>query len=200
MYIYKTENKINGRIYIGKDTRGRCSYLGSGKILKHAILKYGKENFIKTIIEECFSPTELNLREIYWIDFYKKCGYDLYNIALGGDGGKTRDVPWNKGKILPALSKEHKNKISKALLGHVQTEVTRNKIAEGHRGKQKSTAHRQKLSIANTGKVLTDKTKEKMSQARRGRSQKIITCPHCGKNGGTVMRRWHFENCPSLRI
>ena len=50
-YIYLTTNKINGMKYIGKHY-GELddSYLGSGKILKRAIEKYGKENFEKSIL------------------------------------------------------------------------------------------------------------------------------------------------------
>lgn len=46
MIIYKTTNKINGKIYIGRYCGNRSSYLGSGSYLKRAIRKYGKDNFI----------------------------------------------------------------------------------------------------------------------------------------------------------
>ena len=45
MVIYKTTNLVNGKIYIGKDKYNNPKYLGSGKILKLAINKYGKGNF-----------------------------------------------------------------------------------------------------------------------------------------------------------
>jgi hypothetical protein len=65
MIIYKTTNLINGKIYIGKDSKNNSKYLGSGLLLKRAILKYGKENFKKEILEECSSIEELNQREIF---------------------------------------------------------------------------------------------------------------------------------------
>lgn len=38
--------------------------------------------------------------------------------------------------------------------------------------------------------------KAKKSAARLGIAQKMVTCPHCGKEGGyQVMGRWHFDNC-----
>jgi hypothetical protein len=46
MIIYKTTNIINGKYYVGKDINNSESYLGSGVLLKRAIKKYGKENFI----------------------------------------------------------------------------------------------------------------------------------------------------------
>ena len=50
--IYKTENKINGKIYIGKHITNTIgdNYLGSGIYLLNAIKKYGKENFKKRYI------------------------------------------------------------------------------------------------------------------------------------------------------
>ena len=41
MIIYKTTNLINGKFYIGKDSKNDPNYLGSGKILKKAFKKYG---------------------------------------------------------------------------------------------------------------------------------------------------------------
>ncbi|MFN9113277.1 MAG: hypothetical protein ACK5XN_24675, partial [Bacteroidota bacterium] len=70
MIIYKTTNLINGKVYIGKDKHNNNHYLGSGKVLKQAIEKYGRENFIKEIIEECYDEKIWLEREIYWIQYY----------------------------------------------------------------------------------------------------------------------------------
>ena len=42
-------------------------YLGSGKILKDAIKKYGRDNFTVEILENCKTKELLNDREKYWI-------------------------------------------------------------------------------------------------------------------------------------
>ena len=66
------------------------NYLGSGTVLNKAIKKYGTENFSRLIIEECYSKEELNVREIFWIDYYDATNNkQFYNIASGGDGGNT---------------------------------------------------------------------------------------------------------------
>jgi len=50
MIIYKTTNLINNKIYVGKhNTSANDGYLGSGKLIKQAVKKYGKEN-IKRIV------------------------------------------------------------------------------------------------------------------------------------------------------
>ena len=67
MIIYKTTNLINGKFYIGQDSKNDPLYLGSGKLLHKAIKKYGIGNFRKDILEHCVSKRELNEREIFWI-------------------------------------------------------------------------------------------------------------------------------------
>ena len=61
-------------------------YFGSGKLIKSAIKKYGLENFSKIILEECFNKTELNEKEIFWIDKLKTIE-NGYNLTEGGTGG-----------------------------------------------------------------------------------------------------------------
>jgi hypothetical protein len=88
MQIYKVINKINQKWYIGKDAGDRSYYFGSGIILKHAIKKYGKDNFEKIILETCKSKEELCEREIHWIAITNAVNDPMsYNLASGGEGG-----------------------------------------------------------------------------------------------------------------
>lgn len=90
MIIYKVTNNINGKIYIGKRISDSSSYLGSGKLIKRAIKKYGAENFHKEIIDSAETIEELNEKEIFWINEYKSNNLKIgYNISSGGDGGDT---------------------------------------------------------------------------------------------------------------
>ena len=89
-----TTNLINNKKYIGK-RKCHCDieqdqYLGSGKILQNAIKKYGKENFIKEVLDICDNEEMCNDREKYWISLYDAPHNDeFYNIATGGEGGNT---------------------------------------------------------------------------------------------------------------
>lgn len=86
-FIYKTTNIINNKIYIGKSKVNNPNYLGSGLRITGAIKKYGKDNFTKSILEECTDDI-VNEREIYWIQHFNSTN-DLfgYNISKGGNGG-----------------------------------------------------------------------------------------------------------------
>lgn len=89
-YIYKTTNKLNNKVYIGKKQSSIFieSYYGSGTIIKKAINKYGLNNFIVELICIAYSLDELNKMEKENIKYYKnKYKRDCYNIASGGQGG-----------------------------------------------------------------------------------------------------------------
>lgn len=94
-YIYKIENKLNGKIYIGKTLktvqerwkehchdfkRERCEK----RPLYSAMNKYGIENFFIEEIEQC-EESILSEREKYWIEYYGSFKYG-YNATIGGDG------------------------------------------------------------------------------------------------------------------
>src|SRR5210317_1678714 len=84
--IYKITNNINGKYYIGKHITENLndSYMGSGKLIKKAIEKYGIENFTKTILYCCNNEKEMNLMENSLINLEDN---NIYNLQPGGIGG-----------------------------------------------------------------------------------------------------------------
>ena len=97
MGIYKFQNKINNKVYIGQsiNLEGRYKSHYNNHINKNlqdyntkfyrALRKYGFENFTYEILEssDYFSKEELNEKEIKWISFYDS--YENgYNSNMGG--------------------------------------------------------------------------------------------------------------------
>jgi group I intron endonuclease len=99
MIIYKITNNFNNKIYIGQDRNNNPSYFGSGKKIQRAIKKYGKENFVKEILEECIDENHMNEREVYWISKYnsqdRKIGYNISNGGKEGDRQIGQDIAKN---------------------------------------------------------------------------------------------------------
>lgn len=93
MIIYCTTNLINGRKYIGLDTKNNPKYLGSGKAFKLALKKYGKENFSKEILYYCNNLQELLEKEEFFIKINNAVkSKEYYNIAQGGGKFITRPI------------------------------------------------------------------------------------------------------------
>lgn len=89
-FIYIITNKINGKRYIGQrkfsnNHGGWKNYLGSGTLLKRAIIKYGEDNFYRDIVDLAYSAEELDEKECEWIKNYNAINSeDFYNILKGG--------------------------------------------------------------------------------------------------------------------
>ena len=110
-YVYITVNLINGKKYIGQH-KGTFNpnYLGSGKLIRRAIKKYGKESFTVSILEYASTREKLNELEISYIEKLKSSGEEHYNLAKGGNCiGSIYDY-MTKEEI-----EEHKRKISNTL-------------------------------------------------------------------------------------
>jgi len=73
-------------------------------------------NPIMEVIEEC-EPYTKNEREQYWIDYYRKLGYDLCNASNGGPGAGVGNTNC-KGRV---MSEETKKKISASNKGRKST-------------------------------------------------------------------------------
>ena len=158
MIIYKTTNLINNKFYVGKDKYNNPLYLGSGKILKEAIKKYGKGNFIKEVLEVCKSIEEMNERETFWIKELNAINVG-YNIALGGEGGDTISNNPRKDEI----SKKHSEWLleNNTTRGRKKTEEEINKWRESYIGKYRGENN------PNYGSKRNESTKKKISESRK---------------------------------
>jgi hypothetical protein len=161
MFIYLTTNKINNKKYIGLCTRDDDLYLGSGKLIKAAIAKYGKDNFERIIIEECNSINELSKAERKWIEHYDAVNSDeFYNLSEGGNGGNSVTVKryWDS---MTTEERKERNKYMK----------------ERDRSADKPSANRSEISSksmkSHWGTLTEEQRKERLSK---------WTYDHSGKN------------------
>lgn len=186
-YIYKTTNKINGKIYIGQKHSSKFlgnKYLGSGKRLKDAIKHYGVDAFEVSLVEEVESEDLMDEREIYWIKYYQATDSSIgYNLSEGGRVNRTL-VGENNPFYHKHHTEESRKKMSmhnaRNMLGKHHSEETKAKIGLGNRGKVVSEKTREKLSLiartapnfGNRGKHLSEETKKKLSEIKKGKPSK----------------------------
>ena len=84
--IYRTTNTVNGKYYIGKHQTKNLDdgYMGSGKLLRSAIKKYGADNFHKEILHVVQTEKEMDLLEKILAVTDQEINY---NLCEGGNGG-----------------------------------------------------------------------------------------------------------------
>ena len=184
--IYKVENLLNHKCYIGKSDKDvyerlkchkNCGH-HSNSHLRNAIKKYGVDNFSFEVLEFC-SIDKTNERERYWIEYYDSFK-NGYNCTTGGEGeigwhlsdeAKRKISEGNKGKIILQHQREAVSKAQRGKhLSEEQKEFLRNAFSGKNNpfyGKTHSVETRKKISIANSHisdkrrKELSDKMKER---------------------------------------
>ena len=119
LVVYKYTNLINNKVYIGitdwinrriGDHFRYANTDNKNKMYFHkALEKYGFKNFEFEIIEIVETNEELNLREIYWIQYYNSFKIDFgYNLTLGGN----RNIPNSETLIKKSNSCKTKKQIA----------------------------------------------------------------------------------------
>lgn len=220
--IYKIQNKINNKIYIGQtvktiESRFKGHVWGaisnrSNTALARAFRKHGIQLFEISLIDFCDNKDKLNEKEKYWIQYYDCKTPNGYNLTDGGEG--------MNGYM---QSEEHKQKISIALQGKLKSEEHKRKVGDALRGKVHSKEMNEKTSIATkramdnlslekkermktmkgkTGKEhnrygisRSEESKIKNSLAQTGKKQSEETCK---KKRIASLRMWEIRKGVSL--
>jgi hypothetical protein len=126
---------VNNKIYVGvhKTKNINDGYMGSGKVIKRAMEKYGTDNFRKDILETFQDIESMYAREKELVTEEFLSREDVYNLRRGGLGGfdhinKTeKNLYGNNGK----LGFGGENLI--ASWGKKHTIETKRKISETHK-------------------------------------------------------------------
>nr|CAI3971108.1 homing endonuclease [Ochrobactrum phage ORM_20] len=197
-FIYLTTNKVNGRKYVGrkKGDPSKTDYLGSGKALKSAIQKYGKDNFERVTLEFTLDREDHEAKEEKWLKILNASDdpsyYNLIPFSHGGHlpgmtKGQKRSLE-TKAKMSESLKERWKNPeyreaMSLKSLGRPRSEETKRKIKESKasiseetrlkiseaakKRPPRSSEIQEKISKSNTGKKRSEETKRRMSEARK---------------------------------
>lgn len=150
--VYRTTNSLDGSFYIGyhKTVNPDDSYLGSGLLLRRAIVKHGLENFHKEVIAVFDNARDAFAKEReLLVDCWGQTG--CYNIHEGGYGGF--EYINNNG------------------LGHTPEVVER--IRRKNTGKKRSEVVRAVFSQARHGRELSDSWKESLRRANLGKKKNL---------------------------
>jgi len=207
-YVYKIENDINHKLYIGMHSWDGVGvdpdYFGSaqGRHWKCAIKKYGKSHFHLSVIEYC-SQEELPDKEKYYIKLYDTTNPEKgYNISLGGNGG---DLISNMKYQDPEKYLEFKNLLSEKcsgvgnpFYGRKHSRDTKSKITESRLGDKNWTkgskwindgVRNKRILLSELDQYLIDNPEYQLgrikfsaeSRARMSRSHKGIVPSNKGK-------------------
>ena len=163
--MYKITNQVNGKIYIGAHRTDNLDdgYMGSGKIIRAAIAKYGVANFTKQIlhvfsVEQQMFDEEKNLISAYRPD---------YNIRPGGAGGFSRE----EAQRGAAISQNNPNFVGKGALAHKAKREQNPEWAQAIIEKQLAT-RRKRYGTAQPQKSsdyqVSDQTRLKISESMKG--------------------------------
>jgi len=197
-YLYEVTNLVNGKTYIGQHITDDLEdgYLGSGKALKAAIKKYGRDKFKKEILLFANGPTSLNFLErcmvpLWWAELPTN-----YNLVEGGGNGARMTAEarkkisiGRKGKKFGPMPEAQRLAMSERMrgkqpdhlaklikenhprLGKKHTPEARAKMAASQTGlkRPKSKEHRRKISEFLKGRVISEETRKKIGEANRGK-------------------------------
>ena len=176
--IYKVTNLINGKMYIGKHQTDNIDdqYLGSGKLLKAALRKYGKENFKREWIMFCENADEMNLAEKIFVDETWITRSDTYNLCLGGEGGhvwvgagpftgRKHSIEWRL-KMKQVMSGEKNPNFGKHLSSAIRQKISKKRLGMPSPMKGKKNP---KISLSLMGHHVSVEQRNKQSKSMKGK-------------------------------
>lgn len=185
-YIYKIENLINGKIYIGQTTlnppkRRNIHFYElrkkkhGNKHLQNSFNKYGEANFKFTVLNYATDKKTLDQLEITYINYYDCLDMSKgYNLQSGGSHGKHSPETIEKMKrncsyywLGKSRSEETKTKISKN--NPMYKLENREKIRNARIGKKHSLETRKKISKSHLGKKVKGEHLKNLRSSKRGK-------------------------------
>ena len=193
-----------------------------GKTTNFTVRKYNHEitfgpNIICDVIDEVDSTEtgDWKFLECYWIEQFKQWGYELVNKNKGGGGceyhsSKTKQLlsDQKKGKKLGKYRKRKDAGVKKGFFPKNSCQYCDKLIGINaiHMHELQCKQNPEHLFIPNVKNSVRYQgikrspyregiKKPNVGAALRGRKKPLTKCPHCSKEGGSNMKRYHFDNC-----
>lgn len=156
--VYKITCKTTGKYYIGKHQTKDLDdgYYGSGKLIKRAVNKYGKDAFDKKILFVFESEAEMNEAEAKLVDPSDPLSLNLCPGGYGGFGYINES-----GKNLYGKNGQPGYGLENLTGDFERTDEYRKKMSESKK------AHFEKNGHHWLGRKHTEETKQKMSAVDR---------------------------------
>lgn len=202
--LYKTTNTISGKFYIGVHTTEDLNdgYLGSGKQIRDAIKKYGKDVFVREILSTFESLDEAFQAEASIVDQDFINRKDTYNMTLGGGGSGPKELSGVYGKRWK-LTEEQCHDRSERMTGSGNHQYGREYTQEE---RDKHSEIMRKASIKGKDHVRYGVSwSEEAKELRRKWSKDAYAnrpnkeCPHCGASmKPNLLARYHNDKCKTL--
>ncbi len=188
--VYKTTNQINGKFYIGthKTTNLNDDYLGSGTLLKRAVLRYGIENFRKEVLFVFDNPKDMFAKEAELVTEDFLAEENTYNLKVGGFGGFDF-----------LNSKEYENPVHSSEHSHNMAAKRKEKYPMGTTfGKSLDLAAREKISQSKKGnKYWLGKSHK---QSTRDKISKLNSISQAGNRNSQYGTCWITDGISNKKI
>jgi hypothetical protein len=179
--IYKIQNKINGKIYIGQTkysiNHRIKDHLKSNSVIGKALRKYELQCFDISVIDSANNQETLCNKEMEYINLYNSKNPNGYNLTDGGRGmiglaeeskekmkgprkPFTEEHKKNMRKPKPPRTKEHCDNLSKAKKGKIRG--PNSEESKNHIRKPMSPEGKSNIAIANRNPDKIKRAAEKM--------------------------------------
>ncbi len=210
-YVYETKNLKNAKCYIGVHSSENLDddYLGSGTAIQHAIKKYGRENFARTVLQvfDTIDAALIYESELVDVPFVER--RDTYNLVVGGGkpprlsgpshplyGVKRPDSAARMKSNNPARLESVREKHANTKMVRMEDGTIRKVPKDSSEG---VSINKGKVTVRDTEgnvfHVTKDDPRFSSGEIRHVTAGIVLQCPHCKKVGGHTMKRWHFDNC-----
>jgi hypothetical protein len=169
-YLYEVTNLLNGKTYIGQHITDDLEdgYLGSGKALKSAIKKYGRDKFKKEILLFARNERALNILEMMAVTPEFCALKSNYNLKEGGNSGRPNPEIREKMRQKKLGARNHN-------YGKPKTEEWKAKVRAAQKGRVASKETRLKMSLAGLGRRHTEDAKKRIGIASALRPRREST-------------------------